>query len=240
MIARQIAVLACVISAGTAVAGEAPYTRSVRYSPDEVITLRTKTRFTTTVVLPKEERILEFVTGDSGRWVVEGNENLAYIKPGREGITTNVTLVTAAGNVYAFLCEEVGGKDAPDLKVIVVGEPAALRQPAGQERPAVLAVTRDQTASSAGIARVDARAIEHYQFKREKRFRVEAVYTDGRATFIRTHASELPAVYEVLDGKPSLLNFQVEDGGLYVIPKVIEEGYLALGKRRLKFRRREP
>ena len=36
------------------------------------------------------------------------------------------------------------------------------------------------------------------------------------------------------DGKPALVNFQVENG-IYVVPKVIERGYLALGKAQFTF-----
>jgi type IV secretion system protein VirB9 len=42
----------------------------------------------------------------------------------------------------------------------------------------------------------------------------------------------------VQDGKPSLVNFQVRQG-TYVVPKVLDEGYLALGKTRFEFAQRE-
>ncbi len=47
-------------------------------------------------------------------------------------------------------------------------------------------------------------------------------------------SSELPALYELKDGKPALLNFQVHEG-TYVVPKVLDKGYLALGKERFDF-----
>ena len=47
-------------------------------------------------------------------------------------------------------------------------------------------------------------------------------------------ATELPALYEVKDGEPSLVNFDVRDG-TYVAPKLIDRGYLALGKARWSF-----
>ena len=45
---------------------------------------------------------------------------------------------------------------------------------------------------------------------------------------------ELPALYEIKDGKPGLLNFQVQNG-TYIVPKVLDRGYLSLGKERLEF-----
>ena len=53
-------------------------------------------------------------------------------------------------------------------------------------------------------------------------------------TYIKSDATELPALYEVKDGKPALVNFQVHQG-TYVVPKVVDDGYLALGKERFSF-----
>jgi type IV secretion system protein VirB9 len=36
------------------------------------------------------------------------------------------------------------------------------------------------------------------------------------------------------DGRPTLINFQVHEG-TYVVPKVLDAGYLALGKERFSF-----
>jgi hypothetical protein len=41
-------------------------------------------------------------------------------------------------------------------------------------------------------------------------------------------------VYETKDGAPAVVNFQVR-GDTYVVPKVLERGYLALGKERFQF-----
>jgi type IV secretion system protein VirB9 len=63
---------------------------------------------------------------------------------------------------------------------------------------------------------------------------VRSIWHDGEFTYIKSVARELPALYELKDGQPSLVNFQVEQG-TYVIPKVLERGYLALGKERFSF-----
>jgi type IV secretion system protein VirB9 len=36
------------------------------------------------------------------------------------------------------------------------------------------------------------------------------------------------------DGKPNLVNFELSNG-VYVIPKVLDQGYLALGQKKLTF-----
>ena len=45
-----------------------------------------------------------------------------------------------------------------------------------------------------------------------------------------------PALYELKDGKPNLVSFQLENG-VYILPKIVDSGYLAVGKKRLNFTR---
>ena len=72
-----------------------------------------------------------------------------------------------------------------------------------------------------------------------KPFFVKSIWHDERYTYIKADARELPTLYEVTgDGAPSLVNFQVENG-TYVVPKVLERGYLALGAQKLEFQTRE-
>ena len=68
-------------------------------------------------------------------------------------------------------------------------------------------------------------------------FLVSAIYHDDSFTYIKCAAREKPALYEIKDGTPNLINFQLENG-VYVIPKVIDDGYLAIGKRKITFTRR--
>jgi hypothetical protein len=64
---------------------------------------------------------------------------------------------------------------------------------------------------------------------------VRSIWHDGQFTYIQSDAPELPALYEMTEDGSSLLNFQVQDG-TYVIPKVLDKGYLMLGKARLPVR----
>jgi type IV secretion system protein VirB9 len=74
--------------------------------------------------------------------------------------------------------------------------------------------------------------------KYEKPFLVRSMWHDGQFTFVKADATELPALYEVKDGKPAVVNFQVQNG-TYIVPKVLERGYLALGSERLSFSQQE-
>ena len=70
--------------------------------------------------------------------------------------------------------------------------------------------------------------------KYEKPFFVRSMWHDGQFTYVKSDATELPALYELKDGKPSIVNFQVREG-TYVVPKVLDRGYLALGTQRFTF-----
>lgn len=240
-----------------------PGSRTVRYGERDIIPVRAKLRHATLIVLPQGEQILDFVCGDADFWVINGAENFAHVKPAKEGLRTNLNLIAASGRVYSFSLEEVSGEKGaqPDLKVFVQPkEGSQIAVPAAQGR--FVAAERLRTCT-AHISQVEAeaaqrereagkaaqRAVEDFQasyplsldfgydFRRNKKpFRVQAIYSDGRFTYIRARPSEAPALYEVKDGKPSLIGFDYRDG-VYVAPKVLDEGYLAVGKRRLRFKR---
>ena len=67
-------------------------------------------------------------------------------------------------------------------------------------------------------------------------FLVGAIYHDDLFTYIHCAAREKPALYEVKDGKPNLIQFQFEND-VYIAPKIIDNGYLAVGKKKLVFTR---
>src|SRR6185312_9890456 len=86
-----------------------PAARLVEYGERDVIPVKTKIRYTTLIILPKNEQILDFTCGDKEFWVINGNQNFAFVKPARIGAQTDLNLVTASGNVYSFALSEVSG-----------------------------------------------------------------------------------------------------------------------------------
>ena len=65
---------------------------------------------------------------------------------------------------------------------------------------------------------------------------LQQVWRDDKFTYLRGHFQETPALYELKDGKGSLINFDFNDG-LYTIPKTVLVGYLTIGKQRVEFHR---
>ena len=228
--------------------------REVTASERTLVSLNTKVRYTTMILLPDGEEILDVVCGDRDFWVISAAQNIAHVKPAKEAASTNLNLVTARGTVYSFLLNE--SKQAqPDLKVYVVADPNAPRsQPkyysATQVTAQVNALQAELVQARAALEEATIRTTEAFStFRRqypsrlefaygtpkyEKPFFVKSIWHDGEFTYIKADARELPALYEVKDGQPSVVNFQVQQG-TYVVPKVLNRGYLALGNQRFSF-----
>lgn len=216
-----------------------------------LIPLQTRLRYTTMIVLPESEEILDVICGDKDFWVISATQNIAHVKPAKEGAATNLNLVTVSGTVYSFLLSEKNGTSTPDLKVYVNADPDAPRdKPKYYSAAQVERLQADLDAAHVAVEAANRQALESIasyqqqyptklQFvygapKYGKPFLVRSIWHDGQFTYIRADAGELPALYEVKDGKPALVNFQVHQG-TYVVPKVLDEGYLALGKERFPF-----
>ena len=229
---------------------QTPGVREVTASPRTLIQLQTRLRYTTMIVLPEGEEILDVVCGDKDFWVVNATQNMAHVKPAKEGSSTNLNLVTGSGAVYSFLLTEKAG-GTPDLKVYVNADPSAPKsKPKFYSAAQVEEIQSELTQARAAVEAAARHAndeITAYQQqypgrlqftygtpKYEKPFLVKAIWNDGQFTYIKAEAKELPAVYEMKDGAPAVVNFQVR-GDTYVVPKVLERGYLALGKERFPF-----
>jgi len=243
----------------------APGVKQFEYGERDVLRLNAKLRYTTLIVLPKNEQILDFTCGDKEFWIVNGTQNFAYIKPARPKAQTNLNLITASGNVYSFVLSEVSGLSGvePDLKVFVeLKEDAMISAVSGAPRFVSASQIEDyrrQVELAKDESRESRRAAEQtmaseidryrseypvalrftYHFDRDRKpFSVTAIYHDDKFTYIQANAAETPTLYEVKDGKPNLINFEFRHG-TYVVPKILDSGYLAIGKARMSFARQE-
>ena len=240
--------------------------RTVKYSQQDIVPLRAKIRFSTLIVLPQNEDILDFATGDKEFWIINGAHNLCYVHPAKAGIRSDLHLITSTGRVYSFLLTEVSNDPAsePDLKLFIEPkEESAIAGSTGFEKyvrageaeaykkelDALRSETDNQIhAAEANAANQVAKFKADYPQKlqfdyewdnkaTEEPFRVAMIYHDEAFTYIKCGAREKPALYEIKDGKPNLLNFQLENG-VYIAPKIIDDGYLVIGKKKVTFRRR--
>ena len=235
--------------------------RIVKYSREDIVPVHAKLRFSTLIVLPDEEEILDFTTGDREFWIINGSHNLCYIHPAQAGIRSNLNLITASGHVYSFLLTEISGDSSlePDLKLFV--EPkegsASTNLLRGYVRAADAEAYKKELETVYNQASEQVRAAQAHAAEEVNQFRsayatklrfdykldakfshepflVSAIYHDETFTYVRCAAREKPALYEMKDGKPNLVPFQVENG-VYIVPKIVDAGYLAVGKKRLNF-----
>lgn len=244
-----------------AVSAAPPSARVIQYSQRDVIPVRTRIRYTTLIVLPKNEQILDFTCGDKEYWAVEGTQNMAFIKPAKVGAQSNLNLVTASGNIYSFVLIEVSEttKPDPDLKLFVELKDEGMLNASGSGPRFVsakdlesvkqqLESARDETRQSKqaqqgaidkGIHQFVANVRFAYHFEAGKKpFYVRAMYHDDRFTYIQARPEETPTLYEIKDGQPNLINFEYRDG-IYFVTKILDKGYLAIGKQKLSFTREE-
>jgi type IV secretory pathway VirB9-like protein len=243
--------VAVLISPGTVTSADAQTggVREVSATERGVIPLQTRLRYTTMVVLPHGEEILDVLCGDRDFWVISATHNIAHVKPAKAGAETNLNLVTSSGTIYSFLLNEKSSQ--PDLKVYVQGEPGMSPGKPKYYTAAQVEALESQLAEARAALHDGERKIDDavatyrqqyptkLQFpygtpKYEKPFFVRSMWHDGQFTYLKTDATELPALYEVKDGKPAIVNFQVREG-TYVVPKVLDRGYLMLGSQRFTF-----
>jgi len=241
--------------------------RVVKYSQNDIVPVKAKLRFSTLIILPENEEILDFTTGDKDFWIINGAHNLCYIHPAQAGIRSNLNLITASGHVYSFLLTEISSDPSsdPDLKIFIepkeesgIGTGAFAQNYVPANEAAAykqeIQTVRDQANAQVQAAQANAQQ-QIQKFRSEyatklqfdyrfdskgdaQPFLVSAIYHDDAFTYIKCAASEKPAIYEVKDGKPSLINFDLLNG-VYIVPKIVDTGYLAIGKKKLAFSRHQ-
>src|SRR5271155_193451 len=99
--------------------------RTVQYHSQDIVPIRAKVKYTTLIELPMTEKIMEAATGDKEFWIVDVVGNFCFVHPAKQGISSNLNLITDKGNIYSFTLQDISATSptiSPDLKVIV--EPA--------------------------------------------------------------------------------------------------------------------
>src|SRR5437879_10600231 len=190
---------------------------------------------------------MEAATGDKDFWIVDVVGNFCFVHPAKQGVSSHLNLITDKGNIYSFTLQDISGSPAtsPDLKVIV--EPAdrsaivAASGPPQFVPAAQLEQSRQQlTALQSHVAQ----AVDEYksayptQLKfdyvykpNEPPFNIQSIYHDDRFTYIKTNAPEKFSVYEIKDGKPNLVTYDLREG-TYIIPKIMRSEERRVGKQR--------
>jgi type IV secretion system protein VirB9 len=217
----------------------------------------------TLIVLPAEEKVANVFAGDTVNWVFDGGRvasRFISVKPKTANATTDIHIVSDHGNEYTLQLREVSNdSDAHfDSKVFInPGDQAAKDRLA--QLPVFVPAAELDKAKQEAVAAKAAQAAElkaeqtkaeqyrseypgslHFDYtwdeKKGKELGLQQIWHDDKFTYLRGQFQETPALYEVKDKKPSLINFDF-NGGLYTIPKLLDNGYLAIGKQKVEFHR---
>jgi len=226
--------------------------RIVQYHSQDIVPIRAKVKYTTLIEVPPTEKIMEAATGDKDFWIVDVVGNFCFVHPAKQGISSNLNLITDKGNIYSFTLEDISASSAaPDLKVII--QPADRSSIVAASGPPQFVPAAQLEASKQQLTALQshvAQAVDEYKSaypaqlkfdyvykQNEAPFDIQSIYHDDKFTYIKTNAPEKFSVYEMKDGKPNLITYDLRDG-MYIIPKVMDSGYVELGKKRMDFTRK--
>ena len=226
--------------------------RTVQYHSQDIVPIRAKMKFTTLIVVPTTEKIMEAATGDKDFWVVDVVGSFCFVHPAKQGISSNLNLITDKGNIYSFTLQDVSGTNTvPDLKVMI--EPADRSSIVASSGPSQYVPSTQVHEMQQQLAAVQShmgQAVDEYKaaypvslkfdytFKsNEAPFDIQSIYHDDKFTYIKTIAPEKFSIYDMKDGKPNLINYDLRDG-TYIIPIVLDNGYVELGKKKMQFTRK--
>ena len=217
----------------------------------------------TLIVLPAEEKVANVFAGDTVNWIFDGGHiasRFISVKPKTANAVTDIHVVSDHGNEYTLELREVsndtdahfdskvflspGDQAAKDrLAQLPVFVPVAELEKAKQDTAAAKAA---QTAelkveqTKAEQFRSEYPGSLHFDYvwdeKKAKELGLQQIWRDDKFTYLRGQFQETPALYELKDGKGSLINFDF-NAGLYTVPKQLEHGYLAIGKKKVEFHR---
>jgi type IV secretion system protein VirB9 len=234
---RPLPIVPLLLGLAATVAHGQQTARLVKYHANDIVSVRAKMRYTTLIELPSTEKIMEVATGDKDFWIIDTVGNYCFLHPAKEGIHSNLNLITDKGTVYSFTLDDVESGD-PDLKVVIEPSDSSSLAAANGAGKLVSASEIDAARAQAQLAQSHASAaVEQFRADYPTQALQFAIYHDDKLTYIKSSAAEKFSIYELKDGKPDLITFQLKDG-TYVIPTVVDKGYLEIGKHKLEFQRK--
>jgi type IV secretion system protein VirB9 len=217
----------------------------------------------TLIVLPPQEKVANVFAGDTVDWVFDGGHlasRFISIKPKAAGSMTDVHIISDHGNEYTLELEEISNDPDPhfDSKIfIAAGDKAAKERlvelpvfvPASELNRAKQEIAAAKAAEFATLKAEHTKEEEYrsgypgtldfdftWDKSKGKEIGLQQIWRDDKFTYLRGEFQETPSLYEVKDGKPSLINFSFSNG-LYTVPKELDRGYLAIGKQKVEFHR---
>ena len=160
--------------------------RTVQYHSQDIVPIRAKVKYTTLIELPTTEKIMEAATGDKEFWIVDVVGNFCFVHPAKQGISSNLNLITDKGNIYSFTLQDITGSAtiSPDLKVIV--EPADRSAIAAASGPPQFVPAAQLEQSRQQLAALQShveQAVDEYKSTYPTRLKFDYAYKANEAPF---------------------------------------------------------
>ncbi|MBB4100662.1 TrbG/VirB9 family P-type conjugative transfer protein [Sphingomonas kyeonggiensis] len=176
-----------------------PHIQSVDYRPDQVVWLEAAPGYQLTIELAPDEQVENVALGDSGAWQVTANRrgDRLFVKPVREGVSTNMVVVTDA-RMYNFQLSPLSEQRPDTAWSIKFRYPAPL--------------------SDAPGGATEEKVVGRYRVRGDTALRPSAIHDDGVHTYIEWPEDRaLPAIY-ALHGrdKETLINGMMRDGRMVI------------------------
>jgi type IV secretion system protein VirB9 len=215
----------------------------------------------TLIRLPENQRVMNVYGGDKGEggvWSVDAGKvptRFLAVKPKEVGIHTTLHVISNSGQEISLFLQEVTGIDSQFDAEVDADEPGGASSTVSE----VKWVPADEVQSCKAHAdtlkmdiadaqkkaqeRADAAVAEYqanypkkmffgYEWDQSKAEKLgfDMAWSDDRFTYFK--GSKVLALYEINeDGKPSLIQYSYANG-LYTVPKILNDGYFAIGTKK--------
>lgn len=207
----------------------------------------------TLLILPPNEKVMKAFIADTKNWKLEsGREDQASrylsIKVG-EPLTHETTLNVVSDHEANYTFKLSLNEEHCDSKVSIDAD-SQLASEIQKTEPWVSPAEADRLKQQAEKAKQDGAAAEqkarseaeayratypsklHFDYKWDskaaEKLGLHAIWHDDRFTYISAAPEETPALYELKEGKPSLISFDFANG-VYWTGRIVNDGYLAVG-----------
>lgn len=208
----------------------------------------------TLLILPTEELVRKSFVADTANWVLEstkGSEEASrYISiKVKEPLTKETALNVISDHDSSYTFRLILNSDHCDSKVSIDAD-SQLKAHIDNTKPWASPAEVDslkaqvaqadkarETALTGAMTQMDAfrsaypsklKFDYHFDQKIADKMRIRSIFHDSKFTYVSADPQETPALYEIKDGKPSLIAFDFKDG-LYSTGRIIDQGYLAVG-----------
>jgi type IV secretion system protein TrbG len=218
------------------------------YDPAKIYTLLAQAGQLVHVELAPGEKIVTVQMSDPVRWTASRVENAAvppriFFKPTQVGISTSASVVTSAGRTYELLLQSVPEGSYRYQRVSWSYPEVMAREESARAAEVEAAVQERRRLASLEVSPALSLDDLHwgYEISGSASFRPDAVFDDGRFTYLKLPAAaqDWPAVF-LVEEKNAIVVDVVRKGAFLVVQRLAPALLLRLNEHEVRIERRAP